>query len=85
MGQILLTINYMADITALASGALIHQGQLIYDGGLDQLLSFAPYREVQLELAHPMSEAELLSTTKVKRWKVNQYVFVCNVRRLPAQ
>jgi len=41
------------------AGALIHQGQLIYDGGLDLFDNFAPYREVQLELAHPMSEAEL--------------------------
>lgn len=58
---ILLTSHYMADITALCQRVLvIHQGQLIYDGGLDQLLdNFAPYREVQLELAHPMSEAEL--------------------------
>lgn len=58
---ILLTSHYMADITALCQRVLvIHQGQLIYDGGLDQLLdNFAPYREVQLELARPMSEAEL--------------------------
>ena len=35
-------------------------GQLIYDGGLDDLINtFAPYREVQVELAHPMSETEL--------------------------
>ena len=50
---ILLTSHYMADITALCRRVLlIHQGQLIYDGGLDQLLDrFAPYREVKLELA----------------------------------
>lgn len=49
---ILLTSHYMADITALCDRVLlIHQGQLIYDGGLNQLMNrFAPYREVKLEL-----------------------------------
>ncbi len=58
---ILLTSHYMADITALCQRVLvIHKGQLIYDGGLDDLIdNFAPYREVQVELAHPMSEPEL--------------------------
>lgn len=58
---ILLTSHYMADITALCQRVLvIHKGQLIYDGGLDDLIdNFAPYREVQVELAHPMSEIEL--------------------------
>lgn len=58
---ILLTSHYMADITALCQRVLvIHKGQLIYDGGLDDLINnFAPYREVQVELAHPMSKAEL--------------------------
>lgn len=58
---ILLTSHYMADITALCDRVLlIHQGQLIYDGALDGLLDrFAPYRQVQLELAYPMTQAEL--------------------------
>lgn len=49
---ILLTSHYMADITALCDRVLlIHQGQLIYDGILNQLMNrFAPYREVKLEL-----------------------------------
>ncbi len=49
---ILLTSHYMADITALCKRViLIHQGQLIYDGSLEQLLEqFAPYREVKIEL-----------------------------------
>ncbi|BDM79477.1 ABC transporter ATP-binding protein [Acaryochloris marina] len=49
---ILLTSHYMADITALCDRVLlIHEGQLIYDGGLNQLMNrFAPYREVKLEL-----------------------------------
>lgn len=56
---ILLTSHYMADITALCQRVmLIHQGRLIYDGSLDGLLEqFAPYREVQLELAEPCDRA----------------------------
>ncbi len=58
---ILLTSHYMADITALCDRVLlIHQGQLIYDGLLDGLLDrFAPYRQVKVVLAQPVSEAEL--------------------------
>lgn len=50
---ILLTSHYMADITALCPRVLlIYQGGLIYDGSLEGLLEqFAPYREVQVELA----------------------------------
>jgi ABC-2 type transport system ATP-binding protein len=58
---ILLTSHYMADITALCDRVLlIHQGKLIYDGNLDQLLSqFAPYREVKIELNCPECETSL--------------------------
>lgn len=58
---VLLTSHYMADITALCERVLlIHQGQLIYDGGLEALLNrFAPCRAVRLELAQPHSAAEL--------------------------
>jgi ABC-2 type transport system ATP-binding protein len=58
---ILLTSHYMADITALCDRVLlIHQGRLIYDGILDDLLDkFAPYRQVQLELDHPSAESDL--------------------------
>ncbi len=59
---ILLTSHYMADITALCSRViLIYAGQLIYDGSLDGLAErFAPYREVQLELTHAVSDPEKL-------------------------
>jgi ABC-2 type transport system ATP-binding protein len=59
---VLLTSHYMADITALCQRVLlIHQGQLVYDGGLEELLDrFAPYREVEVELAQPRSKSELL-------------------------
>ncbi len=58
---ILLTSHYMADITALCQRVLlIYAGQLIYDGSLDGLIDrFAPYREVQVELAHPLPEEKL--------------------------
>jgi ABC-2 type transport system ATP-binding protein len=57
---ILLTSHYMADITELCDRVIvIYAGELIYDGSLDQLLDrFAPYREVQIELAHPLPKGE---------------------------
>ena len=65
---ILLTSHYMADITALCQRVLlIHQGQLIYDGSLEGLLErFAPYREVQIELAHPMPQEKLSSYGEIE-------------------
>ncbi|MDX2096456.1 MAG: ATP-binding cassette domain-containing protein [Leptolyngbyaceae cyanobacterium bins.59] len=65
---ILLTSHYMADITALCERVLlIHQGQLIYDGGLDRLLDqFAPYREVKIELAQPKAAIDLALYGKVQ-------------------
>ncbi|MBC7880019.1 MAG: ATP-binding cassette domain-containing protein [Anaerolineae bacterium] len=58
---ILLTSHYMADITALCERVLlIHQGKLIYDGGLTGLLNqFAPYRAVRVELGRVYTQAEL--------------------------
>jgi len=60
---ILLTSHYMADITALCERVLlIHQGKLIYDGRLDGLLeSFAPYREIYVELAQALPLEKLMS------------------------
>jgi len=59
---ILLTSHYMADITALCKRVLlIHEGGLIYDGSLEGLHNnFAPYREVRVELAQPISNHESL-------------------------
>jgi ABC-2 type transport system ATP-binding protein len=58
---ILLTSHYMADITALCDRVLmIHQGNLMYDGSLNGLLEkFAPYREIHLEFAHPVTREKL--------------------------
>jgi ABC-2 type transport system ATP-binding protein len=58
---ILLTSHYMADITALCDRVLlIHEGRLIYDGALDDLLErFAPYREVKIELEQPRTTDQL--------------------------
>jgi ABC-2 type transport system ATP-binding protein len=54
---VLLTSHYMADIVALCPRVLlIHEGRLIYDGSLSGLVErFAPYREVRLDLAEPLS------------------------------
>ncbi len=58
---VLLTSHYMADITALCERVLlIHHGKLMYDGKLTGLLErFAPYREIYLELAQPLSRETL--------------------------
>ncbi|MFM6200096.1 MAG: ATP-binding cassette domain-containing protein, partial [Dolichospermum sp.] len=60
---VLLTSHYMADITALCPRVLlIHQGKLMYDGSLEGLLeSFAPYREIYVELAQVLPLAQLMS------------------------
>lgn len=65
---ILLTSHYMADITALCDRVLlIHQGQLIYDGLLEDLLDrFAPYRQVRVELAQTISSDEMASFGEVE-------------------
>ena len=65
---ILLTSHYMADITALCDRVLlIHQGQLIYDGLLDGLLDrFSPCRQVKIELAQPLSKAELANFGEIE-------------------
>ncbi|GAB4191080.1 MAG: ATP-binding cassette domain-containing protein [Coleofasciculaceae cyanobacterium] len=65
---ILLTSHYMADITALCQRVLlIYAGQLIYDGSLEGLVDrFAPYREVKLELAHPLPEEKLSTYGEVQ-------------------
>ncbi|MEA5471470.1 ATP-binding cassette domain-containing protein [Spirulina sp. 06S082] len=58
---ILLTSHYMADITALCRRVmLIYEGELIYDGSLEELLErFAPCREVKVELANIIPEDKL--------------------------
>lgn len=65
---VLLTSHYMADITALCERVLlIHEGHLIYDGKLDQLLNqFAPYREVRIELKTPYTRQDLLTFGEVE-------------------
>jgi ABC-2 type transport system ATP-binding protein len=62
---ILLTSHYMADITALCQRVLlIHQGLLIYDGNLDDLIQrFSPFREVKIELAQDITPEQLANLT----------------------
>jgi ABC-2 type transport system ATP-binding protein len=59
---ILLTSHYMADITALCKRVMtIHEGKLIYDGSLENLLDrFAPYREVKVEFESILPREKLL-------------------------
>ncbi len=65
---VLLTSHYMADITALCDRVLlIHQGQLMYDGGLEALLEgFSPYRQVVVELSNPIPLEKLTSYGEVE-------------------
>jgi len=65
---VLLTSHYMADITALCERVLlIYEGQMIYDGSLEGLLNrFAPYREVKVELAQPLSKEELSGYAEIE-------------------
>ncbi len=58
---VLLTSHYMQDIVALCPRViLIHEGRLIYDGSLSGLIErFAPYRQVKVELAQPVTREAL--------------------------
>jgi ABC-2 type transport system ATP-binding protein len=75
---VLLTSHYMADITALCERVLlIHQGKLMYDGSLDGLLeSFAPYREVRVELAQPLPKEKLMFYGDVKELEGQNVCFM---------
>ncbi len=83
---ILLTSHYMADITALCDRVLlIHQGQLIYDGLLAGLLDrFAPYRQVKVELAQPVSAMELAELGEVESIQGQEVRFLVPRAKLTA-
>jgi ABC-2 type transport system ATP-binding protein len=83
---ILLTSHYMADITALCDRVLlIHQGQLIYDGLLAGLLDrFAPYRQVKVELAQPVSAKELAELGEVESIQGQEVRFLVPRAKLTA-
>ncbi|MDJ0581844.1 ATP-binding cassette domain-containing protein [Crocosphaera sp.] len=68
---ILLTSHYMADITVLCERVLlIHEGQLIYDGNLEDLVEkFTPYKEVNIELSYSLSPEKLAQYGKVETMK----------------
>ena len=75
---ILLTSHYMADITALCDRVLvIHQGQLIYDGSLDGLVSrFSPCREVKVEFAHVYPPDKLALYADIREIEGNSVRFL---------
>lgn len=81
---ILLTSHYMADITALCQRVMtIHQGQLIYDGSLDQLLErFAPYREVKVELAQCLPLEKLNQFAEIESLDGQQVRFLVRREKL---
>lgn len=75
---VLLTSHYMADITALCPRVLlIHEGKLMYDGSLEGLLeSFAPYREIYVELAQVLPLAQLMSYGDVQMVEARAVRFI---------
>jgi ABC-2 type transport system ATP-binding protein len=84
----------MADITALCKRVLlIHQGQLFYDGDLEQLLErFAPYREVRIELANLVAKEKLEDFAEIEsiegqevRFLVKREKLTSTVSRILAQ
>ncbi|BAZ10659.1 ABC transporter-like protein [Calothrix sp. NIES-4071] len=81
---VLLTSHYMADITALCERVImIHQGSLMYDGRLDGLLErFAPYREVNVELAHAISKEKLKFYGDVKKVEGRSACFIVEQEKL---
>ncbi len=83
---ILLTSHYMADITALCKRVLlIHQGRLIYDGGLEELIDrFAPYREVKIELACPACVTQLAEFAEIKSIEGHDVRFLVQREKLTA-
>lgn len=83
---ILLTSHYMADITALCDRViLIHQGSLIYDGNLEELLNrFAPCREVKVELAKTHAPNELATYGQIHEIDGQQVSFMVARERLTA-
>ena len=81
---ILLTSHYMADITALCKRVLlIHQGQLFYDGDLEQLLErFAPYREVRIELANLVAKEKLEDFAEIESIEGQEVRFLVKREKL---
>ena len=75
---ILLTSHYMADITALCERVLlIHEGQLIYDGNLEDLVEkFTPYKLVNVELSYPLSSEKLAHYGQVETMKGQEVRFL---------
>lgn len=83
---VLLTSHYMADITALCKRVLlIHQGQLMYDGSLEELLErFAPCREVKIELAHPVEKVDLAKFAQIEAIEGQEVRFLVPREKLTA-
>jgi len=63
---VLLTSHYMADVVALCKRVIvIHQGKLLYDGGLEALAGrIAPYKLLTVKLEDP----DLISHTRLEAY-----------------
>lgn len=61
---VMLTSHYMSDITSLCSRViLIHEGKILFDGGLDYLASrMAPYKLVRITASDPNSLESLIQS-----------------------
>jgi ABC-2 type transport system ATP-binding protein len=83
---ILLTSHYMADIVALCKRTiLIHQGQLIYDGGFEELLDrYAPCREVIVELAQSVKQEKLSQYGEIQAIEGQEVHFLVRREKLTA-
>jgi ABC-2 type transport system ATP-binding protein len=82
---ILLTSHYMADITALCQRVLlIHQGKLMYDGNLQDLLDkFAPYREVTVMLETAISAEKLREFGEIEEIDGQKVGFILERSQVP--
>jgi ABC-2 type transport system ATP-binding protein len=83
---ILLTSHYMADITALCKRVmLIHRGQLMYDGGLEELLDrFAPCREITVEFGRSVSRSMVEEFGEVRAIEGQEVRFLVPREKLTA-
>jgi ABC-2 type transport system ATP-binding protein len=85
----LLTSHYMADVMALCPRViLIHRGQLLYDGALENLAKrLAPFKLLRVSLAgngYPWTSLDLMGEVEVLERRNNQLVLRASRDAAPA-